>query len=315
MINFQNISSIISKNFDIDLMDIKRNGIEIYSNIPCNIQINSSDNADTTSIDVVPIITSLTIHMNQYVDIQNNDYIVAKRMSNDRKILEAYVGVCGFPSVWQARKSVNMTMSTLTSIDNVTPPPPMDEAKIEITYHDEHNNEIRPSLTRLEEANKSITLYPVIIEGYDLTNAFLDGKSSDFIITIENIQKSGHHIDYIYKSSNKINSFRILINGVFTKDNGEVGYGYHLYRDLPIIDIAGENGNYEIIVPFNSILHEDNGTIKLQNGTKLKLFNSNEWVKIVNNLEKVQNGYKVITEPYYPTEQEADAYVTNWYGV
>ena len=316
MINFEMISNIISQNFDIDLMDIKRNGIEIYSNVPCNIQINTADNPDTTAIDVVPIVTSLTIHMNQYVDIQNNDYIVAKRMSNDRKILEAYTGVCGFPSVWQSRKSVNMAMATLSPTDEVTPPPPANEARITIEFKDELGNEIKPALVKLEEAGTTATIFPPLIEGFEVENAYLDGiLQENDIITIQDVLKEGHNVLYVYKSSSEIDSLRILTNGVYTKDNGEVAYGYHLYKKIPILEITGEKGNYEIITPVDSILHEDNGLLKLKQGTIIKLYNSNEWARISENPVKISNEYKFITEPYTPQENEAKAYETNWYGV
>ena len=316
MINFEIISNIISQNFDIDLMDIKRNGIEIYSNVPCNIQINSTDNPDTTAIDVVPIVTSLTIHMNQYVDIQNNDYIVAKRMSKDRRILEVYTGVCGFPSVWQARKSVNMAMATLSSTEDVTPPPPINETKITIEFKDELGNVIKPSVTRLEETDTRITIFPTLIDGYEVESVYLDGVlQNDNIVVIEKASSKGHNITYIYKTSSELDSLRILTNGVYTKDNGEVEYGYHLYKKIPIIEAIGQNGNYEIVTPVNSILHEDNGMLKLELGTKVKLYNSNEWARIANNPVKIDGGYKFITEPYTPLENEARAYETNWYGV
>ena len=55
--------------------------------------------------------------------------------------------------------------------------------------------------------------------------------------------------------------------------------------------------------------------LKLELGTKVKLYNSNEWARIVNNPVKINGGYKFITEPYTPLENEAKAYETNWYGV
>ena len=149
--NFEVISKVINKHFDIDLMDIKRKGIEIYSNIPCNIQINQSDNPDTTAIDVVPIVSSITIHMEQYVDIQYNDYIVAKRISKNGEVLEVYSGVCGFPSVWQARKSVSMKMETLSSDIDFTPPPPENKTEITIKYLDLLDNEISPETIKITE--------------------------------------------------------------------------------------------------------------------------------------------------------------------
>jgi hypothetical protein len=254
--------------------------------------------------------------MNQYVDIQNNDYIVAKRMSNDRQILEVYTGVCGFPSVWQSRKSVNMAMATLASTDDVTPPPPADEAKITIKFKDELGKEIKPDLTKLVEAGSKTVICPTLIEGFEIENAYLDGVlQENNIVEIQEVLKKGHNVTYIYKSSNEIDGLRILSKGIYTKDDGEIAYGYHLYKKIPILEVAGEKGNYEIITPVDSILHDDNGVLKLQKGTIIKLFNSNEWARITENPVKISNEYKFITEPYTPLENEAKAYETNWYGV
>lgn len=314
MINFEVISNIISQNFDIDLIDIKRNGIEIYSNVPCNIQINSADNPDTTAIDVVPIISSLTIHMNQYVDIQNNDYIVAKRMSNNREILEVYTGVCGFPSVWQSRKSVNMAMNTLSSDVEVTPPPPIEKSVITIQYIDTDGNEIKPTTEKAFELGKEAIIYPTQIDGYELDTIYLDNMQADVPIVIP-ITKEEHSILAVYKVSSKNEYLRILANGIYTKDDGSLANGYHLYKRIPILNIMEENGEYIIETPTKDIEHEDNGVLELKIGTKIKLFNSNEWAIISENPLKTLDGYKFTAEHYTPQENEANAYICNWYGV
>lgn len=315
MINFEIISNIVHKNFDTDFIDIKRNGIEIYSNVPCNIQINSADNPDTTAIDVVPIITSLTIHMQQYVDVQNNDYIVAKRMSKDRTILEVYTGVCGFPSVWQARKSVNMAMSTLSSIEDVTPPPPINQSEITIDYKDLLGAEIKPQTKKIVELGKQAEIYPINIDGYTLQKAYLDGKLQESnIIVIPNTSLE-HNVLFEYETSTKNDYLRILSKGVYTKDDGSVGFGYHLYKKIPILSIDGENGVYELVTAVDRVLHDDNGELILKAGTKIKLFNSNEWARIASDVIKIDGGYKLSTVPYTPTESEASAVITNWYEV
>lgn len=315
MIKFEGISKIMHKHFDIDLIDIKRKGIEIYSNIPCNIQINQSDNPDTTAIDVVPIVSSLTIHMEQYVDIQNNDYIVAKRMSSDRKILEVYTGVCGFPSVWQARKSVNMKMETLSSETEVTPPPPTNISEVLIKYVDLLENEIKPETKKVIELGKENNIYPVKIDGYNLKYAYLDGELSPSpIITIPEA-KENHTVMFQYEVATGNEYLRILSNGVYTKDDGSLASGYHLYKKIPILAIEGENGNYTIETPIKEIEHEDNGLLELKVGTKIKLFNQNEWVRISDNPVETLDGYKFTVEPYTPLKNEANAFICNWYEV
>lgn len=116
------------KVFDTDLMDIGRREIidnpdgttgetnpqePIYTDIPCHISFISADNPNPEPTDVIPIITGLQINCDLSIDIQNGDYITAKKMANDGKtVLEIYYGVCGFPEVTQSRKSVKMQMRT-----------------------------------------------------------------------------------------------------------------------------------------------------------------------------------------------------------
>ena len=314
MINFEPIGRVAHKYLDSDLMDIKRDGIEIYSNIACNIQIVKTDNPDPNAIDVVPIISSLTIHMEQYVDIKNNDYIVAKKMSHDRKILEVYVGNCGDPAVWQARKSVDMQMATLARPENVTPPPPVNPSTIAIKYQDLQSVSIKPDTQKLAEKGKEFDIFPSMIDGYTLKNSYLDGElQAQSTVIIPEVVNDVYNVLFEYETTQDIQYLRILVNGVYTKDNGSVAYGYHLYKKIPIISVAGSNGNYLIITAVNKVLHDDNGELKLNKGTKLKLYNSNEWVQITSDAVKVDNGYEFTTESYEPTENEANAYLTGWY--
>lgn len=315
-INFEIIGKKIHKFFDSDLMDIKRNGIEIYSNIPCNIQINSADNPDPTAIDVTPIISSLTIHMDNYVDIQNNDYIIAKRMSHNKEILEVYRGVCGFPSVWQSRKSVTMAMNTLSNDGEVTPPPPLEQSIITINYKDLQNEVIKPETSKIAEVGKQVDIFPPAIDGYTLKNSYLDGElQADLTIIIPEAKAEGHNVLFEYETTQDITYLRILVNGVYTKDNGSLGYGYHLYKKIPILSVIGSNGNYVLKTSVNKVLHDDNGELKLTKGTKLKLYNSKEWVEIVSEATAVTDGYEFETQAYTPTEAEENAVETNWYEV
>lgn len=316
MINFESISDIIHNKFDIDLMDIKRKGIEIYSNIPCNIQINQADNPDPTAVDVTPIVSSLTVHMPNYIDIQNNDYIVAKRMSYDNKILEVYSGVCGFPAVWQARKSVNMAMNTLSGEGEVTPPPPIEKSVININYKDLVGNTIKPATIRTVEVDKPVDIFPPPIDNYSFKNSYLDGVlQPDNIVSILSPSVQGHNVLFQYETTNDIEYFRILVKGVYTKDNGATTYGLHLFKKIPILSVAGRDGVYTITTTSNKIFHDEVGEITLKIGTKLKIYNTNEWVSIYSEPVKIDGYYEFSTVPYIPTLDEEKAYVTNWYEV
>ena len=113
--------------FDTDSMDIGRrqtitnpDGTEgesdpltpLYSNVPCHISFKQIDNPDTDSVDTNPIISVLLINCDLSVDIQNNDYITARKLDANGNVLETYVGSIGYPQVTQSRKTAEMIMRT-----------------------------------------------------------------------------------------------------------------------------------------------------------------------------------------------------------
>lgn len=321
-VNFEKISNIISENFDIDLMDIYREvgGFverqEIYSNIACNIEIVQADNPDPTAIDVTPIISSIKIHMPNWVDIRNNDYIVAKRMSNNRQIIQVYRGVCGEPATWQARKSVNMTMSTIEDENTpVTPPPPISQSVITMHFRDiSDDQELRSDVVKVVEQGVPYRVQPLTFEGFSLEQAFLDNEQVPTgIITIQNPQESGHDVTFKYQKLVTPNSFRLLVNGFYTKDDGSVGNDLHLYSSMPISSITENNGIYTLTLDFDTIDHEEIGEIKLGIGSKLKT-NTDTWLEIVTESIRLNNGqYTFEAEEYTPTQAEQNAYITHWY--
>ena len=73
--NFGQIGDVLSDFMDSDFIDIKRDSggklQEVYSNIPCHLSFNSTDNPDPNSVDTKPIIQSITVHCANWVNIQN----------------------------------------------------------------------------------------------------------------------------------------------------------------------------------------------------------------------------------------------------
>lgn len=128
-INFGRIGKIVGSIVDTDEIDIYRDVLVLdpetgiwsptgldypyASNIPCHISPNSTDNPDPQSIDVQPIIKSLTINCDISVDLKNSDIIVARRLAHDGTVLETYKSVIGEPDTTQSRKSAIMGMHTL----------------------------------------------------------------------------------------------------------------------------------------------------------------------------------------------------------
>lgn len=125
-INFEPIGKAMQA-FDTDLMDIYRR-IEItnpdgttgessmeeplYKGIPCHIAFINADNPNPETIDTKPIIVGIQINCALDVDLQNNDYIKAYKLSDSGETLETYQGVIGFPTTSQSRKSAQMQMRT-----------------------------------------------------------------------------------------------------------------------------------------------------------------------------------------------------------
>ena len=115
------------KAFDTDAMDVYRimeienpdgttgettMDTPIYKDVACHIAFVSADNPDPVTSDTQPVQVGLQINCPLEVDIQNGDYIIAKKLSNDGEVLEIYKGKIGEPSVTQSRKSAQMKMET-----------------------------------------------------------------------------------------------------------------------------------------------------------------------------------------------------------
>lgn len=125
-INFEPIGEAM-RAFDTDKMSIYRRmpvenpdgttgetsqNVPIYENVDCHIAFIDADNPDSATVQTRPIIMGIRIHCGLEVDIQNGDYVVANKLSNNGDILETYSGIVGEPSVTESRKSVEMKMET-----------------------------------------------------------------------------------------------------------------------------------------------------------------------------------------------------------
>lgn len=316
--NFGQIANVISEIMDSDLIDIKRDMAgelqEIYSNVKCHISYNSTDNPDGASSEIKPIIQSITVNLPLWVDIKNNDFLIAKKMNNNGDLIGAYSGRCGNPIISQARKKVLMQM-TGTEVDPPTPVPPKEPIQITIKYL--HNDtSIQNEIVREVEKNSSFTLSAPIIEGYKATECIIDGiEVQNTIAVIQNVGEENHVIEFIYEVSNIPTMFRHLVNGLYTMDDGSLNNGYHLYKKVNIDEISeNENDVYTIESDNVKFIHEDNSKkLDISVGTKLVLIPGNIYVEI-KKIDSVQNG-KVIfeAEEFNPTDEEANAYVTGWY--
>ncbi len=315
--NFGQISNVLSNVMDSDFIDIKRDSggklEEVYSNVPCHLAFNSTDNPDPNSIDTKPIIQSINIHCSNWVDLCNNDFIVAKRMDNAGNLLKVYSGRCGNPVVSQGRQKVLMTMSA-TEPEPPTPTPPINPAIIKINYLS-NGTSIQDSSEQEVEIGSSFSLSAPIIEGYSAIDCSINGivQGSSTAI-IPKVKENEYNIIFIYDVGTKPNMYRFLVKGLYTKDDGSLANGYHLYRKVDIDSISEAEGVFTITSDNVKQVHDDNGkTFTISVGAKIVLIPRNIFVEVTKILGIENNKVTFIAKEFVPTEDEKNAYVTGWY--
>lgn len=315
--NFGQIGNIMSELFDSDFLDIKRdvgsNLQEFYSNIPCHIAFASIDNPDPTTVDTKPIIQSINVHMPLWVDIQNNDFIVAKRMDSEGNLLKTYSGRCGNPIVSEGRQKVLMTMSATEPVDP-TPVPPKNPAIIKINYLS-NGISIQDSIEKTVEVGSSFSITAPVIEGYSAEYCVVDGeKQESAVVYIADVKDVEHTIDFVYTVSEMPNMIRFLVNGLYTKDDGTLANGYHQYKKIDIDSISESEGTFTITCDNVNWVHEDNGkSLSIKAGAKLVLIPRNIFVQVDEIIGVENNKVTFTATEFTPTETEKDSYVTGWY--
>ena len=314
--DFGKIGDVISNVMDSDFIDIKRDNAgkleEVYSNIPCHIAYASTDNPDPKTVDIKPVIQSITVHLQLWVDIRNNDYIVAKKIGSDGSIIATYSGRCGNPVVSQGRKKVLMQMDG-TEPDEPTPVPPKDAAKITVLYYS-NDAPIQEQAERLAEIGKPFDLEPPVIEGYSIAECYIDGVlQTGTEAHIDEVTQDAE-IKFVYAVSDTPEFFRFLVNGLYTKDDGSLDSGWHLYKKVGIDGVSLEDEIYTITCDDVTLIHEDGGqTLKIEVGARMVLIPSSEYVEVTEILEKDGGKVTFTAEPFTPTEAERNAYVCGYY--
>lgn len=331
--NFGQIESVVAKYMDTDFVDVWRvpagltNREEVYSNIPCHAEILQADNPDPETVDANPIVSGLRIHVNNAYDLQNEDYLVVKKMSNGNEILTAYYGLCGEPAVTQARKSVAMTMKTHGAVDvDPTPPPeppPENPVRLDLSYQEEGTLKVLMQAT----SDKSIgnvgdmyTLVPPEIPNYTPVSGFLAGGTQflNFTTFPYSFKLDGDYfagaIRYRYEEVPDELYFRILADGVYVKDNGLLGSGLHLFWIVPIQDYEQTGLNtYTIKTRSKSVVHPELGTINFEPGLKIKIYDTDEWAQITSVPTTDGVLYSFNITPYTPTVEESAAPIATYY--
>ena len=314
--NFGQIGNIISELFDSDLIDIKRDSggtlKEVYSNVSCHIAYSSTDNPDPLSVDVKPIIQAINIHLPVWVDIQNNDFIVAKKMDSNGNLLRVYSGRCGNPVVSEGRQKVLMDMNSTESVEP-TPIPPKNPVTIKVSYLSD-GIPIQDFIEEKVEEGGSFSIKAPEIEGYSFSSCTVDGESQDSpLVYIPNVGEENHSVEFLYSVSDIPTFMRFLVNGIYTKDDGSLENGWHQYRKMDIDSIAREGDTFTITSDNVKFIHEDNGkTLEIKSGVKLVLIPGNIFVQ-VDSVTPVNEKIVFTAGEFSPSEAERASYVTGWY--
>lgn len=315
--NFGQIGDVLSNFMDSDFMDIKRDLSgkleEVYSNIPCHLSFNSTDNPDPTSVDIKPIIQSITVNCANWVDIRNNDFIVGKRMDNQGNLLKVYSGRCGNPIVSQGRQKVLMTMSA-TEPETPTPTPPIKPAIIKIKYLSD-GSIIQDEIEKTVEVGSSFTINAPTIEGYQFMECYVNSILQESpIVYIASVDEEGYTIAFEYSVSDVPSIARFLVNGLYTTDDGSLASGWHQYKKINLDSITESGNAFTITCDNVSWVHQDNGKkLSIKVGTKLILIPRNIFVKVDEILSVVGDKVTFTASEYSPTQDELDSYVCGWY--
>lgn len=309
-IDFTRLSAPISNALDSDYIDIYRQFEDnperdlFASNVKCHISIKTSDNPNPENVDVQPIITSLRIHCDTSVDLQNNDYIIAKKCDLLGNALHYYAGIIGEPAVSMARQFVNMQMSSLKQSDEPIPPPPADESvSIIINYYNEVGEPIYDSVVQEYKKGSDVIINPLTIDNYTLVGIEVNDETVEEAV-INNIQEDAQ-VNFYYEISVDITSIRVLVNGDYIKDNGAYAYGLHLYAPISVLSVINSTS---LKLASNKFYHEEMGNIEIKKDTKFR-DNLENW-HIVTAVEQVENGYLIT----FADTQAVECYVTHWYN-
>lgn len=315
--NFGQISDVVSNVMDSDFIDIKRDSggklEEVYSNVPCHLAFNSTDNPDPNSVDTKPIIQSINVHCGNWVDLRNNDFIVAKRMDNAGNLLKVYSGRCGNPIVSQGRQKVLMNMSA-TEPEPPTPTPPINPAIIKIKYLSD-GSPIQDEIEKTVEVGSSFTINAPTIEGYQFAECYVNGVLQESpTVYIASVDEEGYTIVFEYSVSDMPNMVRFLVDGLYTTDDGDLANGWHQYKKIDLDSITESENVFTITCNNVSWVHEDNGKqLSIKVGAKLVLIPRNIFVKVDEIINRVGDKITFTASEYTPTQDELNSYVCGWY--
>ena len=303
-------------------MDIRRQvgtipSVEIYSNILIHFTRRSIDNPDITSVSTTPVLTSVTLHMEQHVDLRNGDVVIIKTIDRDGGILDAFRATSGDPWVVNSRKRANVELRALGRediISDVTPPPtitPSNKSEIIINFVDDDMIPIAEPVIYKTERGEVIDIEALTIHGWDFKNSIFQGVESGSDVVIFMPKNDSYSIYFVYEKIQTPVFMKQFSTGRFRMDNGTFSNGAHWYISIPITWI----NEWEFTSPTDRTVHvESRGTLRIVRGSRLLLTPQNYIVEVVD-IASHENGFLIRVENAEPTEAEDNAYITNWYGI
>lgn len=329
MFDFGRYSAAISAVMDTDYIDIRRNVAgaltEIYSNIPCHVSYSNTDNPDPTTVDVKPVITSLSVNMGNWVDVENDDFIVAKKMGADGNVQSVYSGRCGEPTVSQGRKKVSVAMRG-TEAAEPTPVPPKDYVEITVRFfvaaetdpetgaETAPTREIQDAVVIRAAANAPYEISAREIEGYAFVAAYVDGLPVDGdTVRIDDTGETAHDVAFEYTAHAEAEWMRYLVNGLYTKDGGAMANGWHLYKRIRVNSVTVNDGEYVVECARATLTHEETSErLSLQKGTRLVLIPGFTYLEVEEAVVGAA-GATFTAREFTPTDAQRAAYVCGYY--
>lgn len=312
--DFGQIGEVLSEVMDTDYIDVKRDVkgslTEMYSNVPCHMAYVSIDNPDPLSVDVKPVVQAIRVHLPLWVDVRNDDFLIAKKMDSYGNVAWTYSGRCGNPVVSQGRKKVLMQMNS-TEPENPTPTPPTDVHTVYVSYTSS-DVEIAPSRKVVVNDGADVTLEPSALDGYTISHALVDGTSVEGgSVTLQYVRED-HDVVFVYLASDVPETYRYLVKGLYTKDDGTLANGWHTYRRMPIDSCTKDGDVYTIECEDVKLEHRDNGKVlSIQTGALLVL--SGDVFVRVTDVDRMDGRVVFNAVVFQPTAEQESCYRTRWY--
>ena len=123
--DFGQIGGLIGNIMDTDSIDICRSQpitlpdgsitvtdakTPVYTDVKCHLSSNSTPNPDPATAPASPVIVSMTINCAVDVDLQNADWIKARKLDSSGNVMAHYEGAIGTPTMNQSRQEAITVM-------------------------------------------------------------------------------------------------------------------------------------------------------------------------------------------------------------